>query len=88
MPPVINSLFAFFVIKANGSMSDSSQKHLKSDKPGAERRGIVPQGAPAWVTDELIQDTLDTFQSHYQKTLTPEDALEIVTNVANLMDLL
>jgi hypothetical protein len=66
-------------------MPDSSQKHFESDKPGAERRGIVPQGAPAWVTDELIQDTLDTFQSHYQKTLTPEDALEILVNVTNLL---
>lgn len=52
---------------------------------GAERPTRVPPGAPAWVTDELIQDTLDTFQSHYEKTLLPEDALEILVNVTNLL---
>jgi hypothetical protein len=68
---------------------DRQQTPSRSDHP-FERVVVscVPDGAPSWVTDELIKLTLDTFESHYEKTLTPEDALEIVTNMANLMDLL
>ena len=68
---------------------DRQQTPSRSDRP-LEREVVscVPDGAPPWVTDELIKLTLDTFESHYEKTLTPEDALEMLTNVANLMDLL
>lgn len=48
----------------------------------------VPRGAPSWVTEELIIDTLDTFQPHYAEKLTNEDALEIPLNVTNLFVLL
>lgn len=68
-------------------MSEPTQQST-GDKHGAEQPSIVPPGAPAWVTDELIQDTLDTWQSHFEKTLTPEDALEMLVDATNLMEFL
>lgn len=68
---------------------DPQQKPSRPDKPSnKEAVTRVPAGAPAWVTEELIQDTLDTWQSHFQKTLTPEDALEMLVDATNLMEFL
>lgn len=51
-------------------------------------RPVVPVGAPDWVTPQLIQDTLDTWNSHYAEALKPEDALEILINVNNLFQVI
>ena len=48
----------------------------------------VPSGAPAWITAELIADTISTWQPYYEGPLTPEDALEILLDVGRLIDLL
>lgn len=69
-------------------MPDQIRKTEENNTSSTDCRTIVPPGAPAWVTDELIQDTLDTFQSHFQKTLTPEDALEMLVDATNLMEFL
>lgn len=53
-----------------------------------ERNGaLVPDGAPDWVTAELIADTLETWQPYYQITLTTEEALEIILSVGRFLDL-
>lgn len=61
-----------------------------SDLPGdvSARRRIVPPGAPAWITDELIELTLRTFQPRYETTLTPEDAMEMLVTVSRVADVL
>lgn len=46
----------------------------------------VPAAAPAWVTRDLIKETLDTFESYYDEALTADDALEILINTVNLFD--
>lgn len=46
----------------------------------------IPAGAPTWVTPELINDTISTWQSVYQRSLTLEDALEILLSVGHLLD--
>ena len=48
----------------------------------------MPPGAPSWITPELITDTLETWQPFYERDLTIDDALEILTNVGNLIDVL
>lgn len=38
----------------------------------------LPQGSPAWITPELIAQTIDTWAPYYDDNLTPECALEIL----------
>jgi hypothetical protein len=48
----------------------------------------VPADAPPWVSAELIEQTLRTWQPYYQTTLTPEVALYIIMSVGRLFDVL
>lgn len=48
----------------------------------------VPPGAPKWITPEKIEDTLRVWQPRYKQLLTADDALEILINVRNLLDVL
>lgn len=48
----------------------------------------VCRGAPAWITPEILRETLDTFNPYYDNKLTPEDVLEICVNVGQLFELL
>jgi hypothetical protein len=43
---------------------------------------------PSWITDELIADTISTWQPHYDFELTEEDAIQMLMNVGRLFDLL
>jgi hypothetical protein len=69
-------------------MEHRQKPSRSNDPPNKEAVTYVPPGAPAWVTEALIQDTLDTWQSHFEKTLTPEDALEMLIDATNLMEFL
>ena len=40
--------------------------------------------APAWVTEELIEETLRVWQPRYKHTLTREDAVGIILSVSRL----
>lgn len=48
----------------------------------------VPPGAPNWITPEEIEDTLRVWQPYYRQLLTALDALEIMLNVRNLLDVM
>jgi hypothetical protein len=48
----------------------------------------VPAGAPAWITPALIASTLDVWQPHFAKPLTTADAIDILSDVGRLMDIL
>jgi hypothetical protein len=43
-------------------------------------------GKPAWITPELVEDTLQTWQPHYNQELSETDAVEILQSVARLID--
>jgi len=45
-------------------------------------------GTPGWITPDLIQDTIDTWQPYYQERLTTTDAIEILQSVGRLCDVL
>ncbi len=60
-----------------------------SQPPGIARTqqpSLVPAGAPAWVTAELIAQTIQTWQRYYEEPLTSGDALAMIMNVALLCD--
>ncbi|NQU24047.1 MAG: hypothetical protein HQ567_22420 [Candidatus Nealsonbacteria bacterium] len=44
-------------------------------------------GAPAWITPELIDDTIDTWQPYYEETLTAREALDILMNVGRVTNM-
>lgn len=52
---------------------------------------IIPQHGQcvsAWLSAELISETVEVWQSRYRRTLTSDDAIEILLNVAALADVL
>ena len=52
---------------------------------------LVPPGAPNWITQELMEETLRVWGPKYEKlgeTITPEDAFEMIMNVSELADIL
>jgi hypothetical protein len=57
----------------------------KTPPPGGALPALPP-GTPAWVTPELVADTLDCWRPHYAKALTAADAVEILTTVGRLLD--
>jgi hypothetical protein len=45
-------------------------------------------GIPAWITPELIKDTLQTWQPYYNQQLSEADAVEILQSVGRLLDVM
>ena len=41
-------------------------------------------GRLPWITDELIEQTIDVWQPYYEEELTEEDAVEILRNVVRM----
>ena len=48
----------------------------------------VPGGSPSWISKELIGDTIRVWQPYYRETLTPDIALDMLTNTGHLFDAL
>jgi len=59
-----------------------------ADKLADSRRTGVPPGAPGWVTPELIDLTIRTWQPYYRTPLSPDDALTMILNVGRLYGVL
>jgi hypothetical protein len=53
-----------------------------------DAKSIVPAGAPDWITPELIEATICTWQPYYEAILTPEDAVTMIIDVGRLFDAL
>ena len=49
---------------------------------------VVPDGTPEWITPELIRETIATWQPFYSDSLTPEDAVTMLTSVGRLFAVL
>jgi hypothetical protein len=41
---------------------------------------------PAWITTELIDETREVWQPNYKRPLTDNEVIEILRNVASLLD--
>lgn len=53
-----------------------------------DAKSIVPAGAPDWITAELIEATIRTWQPYYKEVLTPEEAVTMILTVGRLYDAL
>jgi hypothetical protein len=53
-----------------------------------DAKSIVPAGAPDWITAELIEATIRTWQPYYQDVLTPEEAVIMIVDVGRLFEAL
>lgn len=49
---------------------------------------VLPSGAPKWITADDIEKAIRVWQPNYPQLLTPEDAVEILVNTHNLLDVL
>ena len=49
---------------------------------------IIPAGIPNWITPELIEATIRTWQPYYRTPLSMEDAIEMIRNAGLLFDVL
>ncbi len=67
-------------------MSRSNRKRDCQTREDA--KCIVPAGTPDWITAELIEATIRTWQPYYQATLTPDDALIMILDVGRLFEAL
>jgi hypothetical protein len=54
------------------------------DKPTNGQASGVPPGAPAWVTADLIAETIRVWQPGYNEPITADEALGILLRVGQL----
>jgi len=45
-----------------------------------------PRGTPAWISADLITDTIATWQPYYAEPLTIDEAIAIIEEVGRLME--
>lgn len=64
-------------------MRDDSQPKCPDGSPV-----VMPPGTPPWIEKEDIADTLRVWQPYSRTKLTECDAVEIITNVTNLLRLM
>ena len=69
--------------------STNPTKHLQHCNTDAvSARVVVPAGSPSWVTEELIELTLKTWQPFYSRQLIETDALEMIMGADQLFGVL
>ena len=56
---------------------------MRTDCPPGPRER---EASPEWITDDLLRETLETWQPYYRERLTVEDAKEMLLNVGRLSD--
>ena len=64
---------------------------MQNSKPNRrknERERVSRSDLPDWVSDELLQKTMEIWQPYYQNELTREDAIAIINNVGGVIDCL
>lgn len=65
-------------------VADPSPPLLSSGSKGSD----VPPGTPAWITRDLVAQTLKVWQPYYKEPLSTQDAVTIVLNVGKLFGVL
>ncbi|EAQ78960.1 hypothetical protein [Blastopirellula marina] len=63
-------------------------RQLDCSKRNDARPSIVPAGTPNWITPELIEATIRTWQPYYKEVLTPEEAVTMILGVSRLYQVL
>jgi hypothetical protein len=49
---------------------------------------VVPKGLPTWITSNVIDDTLRTFQPFYEHHMTVDEAVGILLSMGTLFGVL
>ena len=67
-----------------------SRSNPKNDCVAAKdaQSGILPAGTPDWITAELIEQTIRTWQPYYATNITIEEAIEMIYTVGRLFNAL
>jgi hypothetical protein len=71
-----------------------TDRHIHSSKTDGSNRPPVPRALavgralPAWITPDLIDETIRVWQPYYATRLTAEDAVTMILNVGRLLDVL
>lgn len=66
-----------------------SQRNQQSDCQSREDATcVIPAGTPDWITADLIEATIRTWQPYYQTPLSTEDAIEMIRNAGLLFNVL
>jgi hypothetical protein len=65
-----------------------SRSNRQSDcqKPEEATRLVLPAGTPDWITPELVEATVCTWQPYYKTPLTIDDAIEIIRSAGLLFN--
>ncbi|MEO2030665.1 MAG: hypothetical protein ABGZ35_01125 [Planctomycetaceae bacterium] len=64
-------------------MRNSKTNRLKEEREQRSRSDL-----PDWVSDDLLQKTVEIWQPYYSNQLTREDAIAIINNVGGVIDCL
>jgi hypothetical protein len=56
----------------------------QAERSAAVPKASLPPGAPAWVSAELLADTIVVWQPYYSEPLTDQTALDLVLGVGRL----
>lgn len=69
-------------------MSNRGRKH-DGQKPKDESSSLrLPAGTPSWITPELVELTLKTWQPYYKEPLTIDEAISMIRSAGLLFDAL
>jgi len=63
-------------------------QNSKTNRPKEEREQRSRSDLPDWVSDDLLQKTVEIWQPYYPDQLTREDAIAIINNVGGVIDCL
>jgi len=47
---------------------------------------VLPDGAPIWITEELVEKTLEVWQPFYEKELIVADAIAMIMGVGQIYE--
>src|SRR5690606_20619322 len=83
----LNSVYPIAIsVLGTSRIAGITRREQMETPPKGERSPLSIQGLPDWITPELIAETLDVWQPHYDKQLTDGDAIEILQGDAALLD--
>ena len=63
-------------------------RNSESSRQKEERDGQSRSDLPDWVSDDLLQKTIEIWQPYYPNQLTRDDAIAIINNVGGVIDCL
>jgi hypothetical protein len=69
-----------------GGPSNTPSPETNSDDNWLNQNPYINHTLPPWITAELVQYTMETWQPHYGRPLTIDEATEILHNFGRLID--